>query len=217
MRNLIRKFLYEHIDKEIVKEGMDSVVRRRVNFNNVEKILDKIKVVAFRKDEPPQNSILVTIERALYDIMPVGFEEDGTEYFRVWDSIKDYLKITYGESLKQYFEKRQRDLEEDKNPLGIRYLFVKHDKNYRADWRGFEEEFDSFDSMITKYGNLIDVNWDTIKQKLNDINDYPDPIKQGRHKSRPLMIFDVGDMGPDAGYKFSIVKQIPSKNKEKKG
>jgi hypothetical protein len=60
----------------------------------------------------------------------------------------------------------------DKNPLGIKYIFVKHDKPYyNSGWRGFADGFGSFDDMITKYGNWVDVDWDEIKKKLDSINE----------------------------------------------
>jgi hypothetical protein len=108
----------------------------------------------------------------MYDVMPTEFEDYGDEYHKVWDEIKKYLKNNYTEQLTQYFEKRQRDADEEKNPLGIKYIFVKHDKPYyNSGWRGFADGFDSFDDMITKYGNWVDVDWDEIKNKLDNINE----------------------------------------------
>lgn len=202
--------------KRILREEISSLLRRRINFSNIENILKKIRVGVFRKDEPTENSVLATIQRALYDIMPEGFEDDDEEYFKVWDEIKQYLKDTYSDELTQYFEKRQRDAEEDTNPLGIKYIFVKHDKPYYVSgWSGFADGFKSFDEMITKYGNYVDVDWDEIKKKLDNINDYPEPTYADTMNSRPLRISSIGDEGNNWGYNFSVIKQIPKKNIDK--
>ena len=202
--------------KKVLKEEISSLLRRRINFSNIENILKKIRVGVFRKDEPTENSVLATIQRALYDIMPEGFEDDDEEYFKVWDEIKQYLKDTYSDELTQYFEKRQRDAEEDTNPLGIKYVFVKHDKPYYVSgWSGFADGFKSFDEMITKYGNYVDVDWDEIKKKLDNINDYPEPTYADTMNSRPLRISSIGDEGNNWGYNFSVIKQIPKKNIDK--
>jgi hypothetical protein len=148
--------------------------------------------------------------------MPKGFEEDDEEYFKVWDEIKDYLKDNYTDELREYFEKRKKDTEEDTNPLGIKYIFVKHDKPYYVSgWRGFADGFDSFDEMLTKYGDYVDVDWDEIKNKLDKINDYPETTFADTMNSRPLRISSIGDEGNTWGYNFSIIKQIPKDNLDK--
>ena len=197
--------------KKVLKEEISSLLRRRLNFGNIDSILKKIKVQAFRKDEPIENSIIATIQKALYDIMPEGFEDNDEEYFKVWDEIKDYLKDNYTDELREYFEKRKKNAEEDKeNSRGEKYIFVKHDKPYYVSgWSGFAEGFNSFDEMITKYGNWVNVDWDEIKNKLDKINDYPEPTFSNTMNSRPLRISSIGDEGNRMGYNFSIIKQIP--------
>jgi hypothetical protein len=197
--------------KKVLKEEISSLLRRRLNFGNIDSILKKIKVQAFRKDEPIENSIIATIQKALYDIMPEGFEDNDEEYFKVWDEIKDYLKDNYTDELREYFEKRKKNAEEDKeNSRGEKYIFVKHDKPYYVTgWSGFADGFNSFDEMITKYGHYVDVDWDEIKNKLDKINDYPEPTFSNTMNSRPLRISSIGDEGNRMGYNFSIIKQIP--------
>jgi hypothetical protein len=107
-------------------------------------------------------------------------------------------------------------VDEDKNSLGIKYIFVKHDKPYyNSGWRGFAEGFDSFDDMITKYGNWIDVDWVEVKQKLDNIKDFPENTFTGRYNSAPLRISRTGDEGNTWGYNFSVVKSIPKENLDK--
>lgn len=198
--------------KKILNEEISSLLRRRLNFDIIEKSLNKNKIAAFRKNEPPRNSILATIQQALYDIMPNGFEDDDTEYYKVWDEIKQFLKDNYTESLTQYFEKRQKDLEQDTNELDFRYIFVKHDKPYNQNWSGFADGFDSYDEMLTKYGNWVDVDWDQIKLKLDDIKLFPFGDSGYRANSIPLRISNIGDEGNKWGYNFSVIKSIPQNN-----
>jgi hypothetical protein len=197
--------------KKVLKEEISSLLRRRLNFGKIDSILKKIKIAAFRKNEPIENSITATIERALYDLMPEGFDDDNEEYYKVWDEIKQYLMDNYSDELKEYFEKRKKDAEEENtNSKGEAYIFVKHDKPYgNRDWRGFAEGFKSFDDMITKYGNWVDVDWDEVKKKLDSINEYPESTYSNTMNSRPLRIKSIGDEGNRMGYNFSIIKSIP--------
>ncbi len=202
--------------RRILREELTPSVRRRIKFNDIERIIDNRKIEKFLKNQDIEKSVDNTIHSVMYDIMPDGFEDDDTKYYEVWDEIKKYLKNNYTEQLTQYFKKRQRDADEDKNPLGIKYIFVKHDKPYEnSGWRGFADGFNSFDDMITKYGNWVEVDWDEIKKKLDNINDYPVQTYTNTMNSRPLRISSVGDEGNGWGYNFSIIKQIPSENLNK--
>ena len=206
MKDLIRK---------ILREELTNPIRRRIDFSKIDSIIKKHRIGSFQKEEPTELSTAITrtIHKAMYDIMPREFEDYGDEYHKVWDEIKQYLKDKYGEELRQYFEKRRRDADEDKNPLGIKYIFVKHDKPYsNSGWRGFADGFDSFDEMITKYGDWVDVDWDEVKKKLDNINYYPEPTFMDTMNSRPLKISSAGDEGNTWGYNFSIIKQAPKDN-----
>jgi hypothetical protein len=204
MRDLIRK---------ILREELTPSVKRRIKFDNIEKILNKSKLYNFKKDEPIEDSIKATIHHAMYEIMPDGFEDDDTKYYEVWDGIKKFINDNYAEELTQYFEKRQRDAEdEEKNAPGVMYTFVKHDKPYYTNnWAGFSESFKSFNDMITKYGSWVNVDWDEVKNKLDNINEYPPSIYQDRQYSRPLLLSKIGDEGNKSGYNFSVIKSIPNR------
>ena len=197
--------------KQLLKEELSSSLKRRLNFVEIDKIINRQKVEKYQKNNPIEDSIDSTIHVAMYDIMPREYDDlDTVEYYKFWDSIKDYLKNKYTKELRQYFEKRRRDAEEDVTS-GIKYIFVKHDKSYNnSGWRGFADGFNSFDDMITRYGNMVDVDWDEIKKKLDNINDYPVPTYTDTMNSRPLRISSIGDKGNDWGYNFSIIKQISS-------
>jgi hypothetical protein len=202
--------------KKILREELTPSVRRRLNFTDIERIIDNRKIEKFLKNQDIEKSVQNTIHSVMYDVMPTEFEDYGDEYHKVWDEIKEYLRNNYTEQLTQYFEKRQRDADDEKNPLGIKYIFVKHDKPYyNSGWRGFADGFDSFDDMITKYGNWVDVDWDEIKNKLDNINNYPEPTYANTMNSRPLRISSIGDKGNGWGYNFSIIKQIPKDNVDK--
>jgi hypothetical protein len=204
MKDLIRR---------ILREQLNPSIRRRIKFDEIDKIVKRTMVSNFVKNERIEKSIGSTIKSVMYDIMPNGFEDDDTEYYKVWDELKGFIRQKYIDELRQYFEKRQKDVDEDKNPLGIKYIFVKHDKPYyNSGWRGFADGFNSFDEMITKYGSYVDVDWDEIKRKLDTINDYPVETFNNTRNSYPLRISNIGDEGNNWGYHFSIIKQIPEDN-----
>jgi hypothetical protein len=204
MKDLIKKILREHITPSM---------RRRINFDEIDKIVQKKMVSNFKKNRGIDECVDITIDRVLMDIIPEGFEDDELQFDKIWHELKSFLRKKYADELRQYFEKRQRDVDEDKNPLGIKYIFVKHDKPYlNSGWQGYQSVFDSFDDIITKYGSWVDVDWDEIKNKLDNINYYPEPTFMGTMNSRPLRISSAGDEGNDWGYNFSIIKQVPKDN-----
>jgi hypothetical protein len=191
----------------IINEDLSTSIRRRSKFGDIDKLINTVKVKSFKKNEPVENSVRTAILSLLYSLMPNGFNDDGEKHFKVWDEIKTYLNNKYGEELKQYFEKRQRDVDQEKKD--VKYIFVKHDKSYYdMGWRGFASTFDSFNDLLTKYGDWVNVDWDEIKNKLDKINDYPENKFDGTMDSRPLRISNIGDEGNDWGYNFSIVKKI---------
>jgi len=216
--NVVTNMSQKETIRRILREELTKPIRRRIDFSKIDSIIKKHRTGSFQKEEPTELSTAITrtIHKAMYDIMPREFEDYGDEYHKVWDEIKQYLKDKYGEELRQYFEKRRRDADEDKNPLGIKYIFVKHDKPYsNSGWRGFADGFDSFDEMITKYGDWVDVDWDEVKKKLDNINYYPESTFTNTMNSRPLKISSAGDEGNTWGYNFSIIKQIPKDNVDK--
>jgi len=202
MKDLIRR---------IIREELTPLVRRRLNFGDIDKLLNLYKIGAFKKNQPIEDSVSTVITQVMYKVMPDNFEDDTTKYYKVWDEIKEYITDNYSEELTQYFEKRQRDAEEEeRSSTGETYIFVKHDKPYgNRDWRGFAEGFNSFDEMITKYGDWVDVDWDEVKNKLDSINEYPEDTFSGTMNSRPLRIKSIGDEGNTWGYNFSIIKSMP--------
>ena len=184
----------------IISEELSPSIRRRLNFNNAQKEYNGIKISSFKKGQPIKDSVEKAIYDLVYSVVPYGFDEDieggDEEYNKIINKLFEYFKNQYGEDLKQYYEKRQKDSEQEKED--VKYIFVKHDKSYYdSGWRGFEAGFDSFNDLLTKYGSWVDVDWDEVKRKLDDINDYPDNTFTGSMNSRPLRISSIGDEGND--------------------
>ena len=188
----------------VIAEDIPSAkLRRRVKTNDIDRLVRKYKSIYFRKDEPVEKSIDGVINRVVDEMIPYSLHDEVSdqELNNLSDYLKDYLYGIYKDELTKYYENRQaeRDKEEDE---GILYLFQKHNK----DGSGFTDSFYGFDDLLTKYGSWLEVDWDEIKRKLDDINDYPEKKWNGSF-SRPLRISTAGDPGNDWGYNFSITKQ----------
>ena len=78
MRDLIKK---------ILREELTPSIRRRLNFNDIERIIDNRKIEKFLKNQDIDKSVHNTIHSVMYDIMPDGFEDDDTKYYKVWDEM----------------------------------------------------------------------------------------------------------------------------------
>jgi hypothetical protein len=200
----------------ILREETKLSIRRRVNFAEIDKSVKNRMVSNFKKNRNIQKSIDSTIDRVLDDIIPDDLNNEML-YHKFWHELRSFLRQKYTDDLRQYFEKRQKAADQENNEMGYRNIFVKHDKPYSVGggWKGFSEGFDSFDDMITKYGNWIDVNWDEVKQKLDNIKDFPENTFTGRYNSAPLRISRAGDEGNTWGYNFSVIKSIPKENIDK--
>ena len=186
----------------IISEDIpSSQLRRRIKTNDIDRLVRKYKPVYFKKDEPVEKSVDGVITRVADVMIPYSVDVSDEEFDNLSDYLKDYLYGIYKDELTKYYENRQaqRDKEEDE---GILYLFQKHHK----DGSGFTDSFYGFDDLLTKYGSWLEVDWDEIKRKLDDINEYPEKKWNGDF-SRPLRISSAGDPGNDWGYNFSITKQ----------
>jgi hypothetical protein len=78
--------------KKILREELTPSVRRRLNFNDIERIIDNRKIEKFLKNQDIEKSVHNTIHSVMYDVMPTEFEDYGDEYHKVWDEIKKYLR-----------------------------------------------------------------------------------------------------------------------------
>jgi hypothetical protein len=202
--------------KRILREEFNQSIRRRVKFGEIDKFVKRNMVSNFKKDEPIEYSINSTINDVVNEAMFGVFVDDDADYHKLRNELRSFIKEKYTDDLRQYFERRQKEVDQENNEMDFKYIFVKHDKPYmQGNWRGFQEGFDSFDDMITKYGGWIDVDWDEVKQKLDSIKNFPENTFTGRYNSAPLSISKVGDEGNTWGYNFSVIKSIPKENVDK--
>tara|TARA_B110000503_G_scaffold140733_2_gene232375 strand:+ start:869 stop:1519 length:651 start_codon:yes stop_codon:yes gene_type:complete len=206
--------------KKVIKEGVDNLsnvtmptyLRRRVKVNDISTSINRNKIRSFRIDNV-KGSIKNTIQKSINDIIPFDMDEiDNEDFNKDYDffvkELKKYLIEIYTKELTLYFEKRQMDSDAESNQTDVKYIFSKHSGPYGGE--GFSKIFNSFNEMINSYGDWVDVDWDDIKSKLNNIVDYPEPTFTGKYNSRPLRISNAGDEGNDWGYNFSVIKQIPT-------
>ena len=100
--------------KRILKEEIEisKFLRRRIDFNNLDNIVDETKVDNFREDLRITYSIKNTILAVLYKIMPEedSITHDSEVYYEVWDGLKLYLMDRYYDELYKYFERRKQEL-----------------------------------------------------------------------------------------------------------
>ena len=98
--------------KRILKEQIEisKFLRRRIDFDNIDNIVDEEKVDNFREDLRIIYSIKNTILAVLYKIMPEedNITDDNEVYFKSWDEVKLYLMDRYYDELYKYFERRKQ-------------------------------------------------------------------------------------------------------------
>lgn len=103
--------LQEHIRKVIREEtSIPLFIRRRVNFDNLDNIVDIIKDRSFNEYLDTRNYLIKnTIASVLEVIMP---EEDSITddetYYEIWDEVRLYLMDRYYDELYKYFERRKQ-------------------------------------------------------------------------------------------------------------
>ena len=194
----------------VLNEDLDKDIKRRIDFAKMDNLVEKFK------DEVIDYDGVYTMERMAYALSrKVTDELLGSRELRkfdnqqVFDELVKFIYDIYGKELKAYFldqiVKHRQELEKK-----INYVFVKHDKPYYDKWEGFSEGFNSFVSLVSKFGDWVKgVDWDEVKSKLDNINDYPEPTFTGFYHSRPIRILSSGDEGNNWGYNFSIVKSVP--------
>ena len=100
--------------KRILKEEVEisQFLRRRIDFDNLDNIVDEAKVNNFREDLRITYSIKNTILSVLYKIMPEedSITYDNEVYYEVWDELKLYITDRYYDELYKYFERRKQGL-----------------------------------------------------------------------------------------------------------
>lgn len=83
----------------------------------------------------------------------------------------------------------------------FRYAFIKDSRGL-----GFTEYYDTMDDLIKKRGNWIDVDWNLIKNKIEDINDFPNNHFTGWHGSKKILIKKIEKDGNKSEVKYYIQK-----------
>jgi hypothetical protein len=197
------QLLEEDSDNNLTKNEK-TYCKRRISLGDYDMLMTKRKLTAFTPnhsvDSHVGNTINLFIEDSLREDMP------DEEYLKCYYFLKDYFYGVYEDELTEYFE-HKKEKYDNRVPSRERYIFVKHDKPYEiSGWRGFTESFDYYDDLVNKFGTWIDVDWDKIKDKLDNMDDYR---KEGEwFYGRPLRIKNIGDEGNRWGYNFSIIKMI---------
>jgi hypothetical protein len=197
----------DQVLKETINEqAIPSYIKRRVDLKNVDKLIAKHKLTSFVPKMSLYYMVEKTIVSVLGDIIPEDFSDE--DYIDCYDNLKPYLFKIYGDDLTEYFKDRKEKYD-NRLPSKEKYTFVKHDKPYEiSGWAGFTESFDYFDDLVNRFGTWVDVDWDEIKNKLDNIKDYPEGAFTKWASSRPLRIKSINDEGNTWGYNFSIIKSI---------
>lgn len=113
------------LQKNIREEtSMSSFLRRRIDFNNLDNLIDDAKEENFWEDLKITYSIENTILSVLYKIMP---EEDSITkdigiYYKIWDELKLYLTDRYYDELYRYFEKKKQMMDLQENITRIKEM-----------------------------------------------------------------------------------------------
>jgi hypothetical protein len=169
------------------------------------------------KNTPIGGSVEKTIRQVANEVFPDEMTyANHADADEDWNGLLKFLYDQYGEELTQYFEKRQENYDNEQNPLEYKYVFAKHDGPYGGvRTRGFSASFDNYDDLVTKYGNWVNVDWNEIKNKLDNIKDFPVETYTHYKHSYPIRISNAGDEGNNWGYHFSVIKSIPRENVDK--
>jgi hypothetical protein len=83
----------------------------------------------------------------------------------------------------------------------FKYVFI---KDYNG--KGFSESFKTMDELIKKRGHWLDVDWKSIKNKIDNINSFPNNTFTGWYGSNRILIKKAGEDGNNWGYNFYIQK-----------
>jgi hypothetical protein len=89
----------------------------------------------------------------------------------------------------------------NENVEEFRYTFIKDLKG-----SGFSESFKTMDELIQKYGDWVEVDWESIKNKVDNITNYPNNKYTGWFASDRIRIKLAGEEGNNWGYNFYIQK-----------
>ena len=185
LRQIIKKVLRE----ETIPS---SDIRRRVNISLDDNTLNELKKVSLRmlsREISDVNHIVNDSVKWVAEEM-VPYDEDyDDEYDGYVNGITPVLKEKFEKDIIEYITKVMDTLN---GPDTHMYTFKKHSERYGGS--GFSTTFDTWDSLLKKYGYWMPLEWDEVKRKL-------DSMDEGT-----LLISSPGEPTNAMGYYFSIKK-----------
>jgi hypothetical protein len=194
----------------VLNEDLDKSIIRRIDFAQMDNLVKELKNEVIDYDGVYTfETMAYALSRKVANELLSEKELRKFDNQQVFDELVKSINDIYGKELKAYFldqiVKHREELEKK-----INYVFVKHDKPYYDKWRGFSEGFNSFVSLVSKFGDWVKgVDLDEIKRKLDNIDYYPENTFTGYYESRPVMVLSKYDDLNNSGYYFSIVKRVP--------
>jgi len=75
-----------------------------------------------------------------------------------------------------------------------------------CDGSGFTQPFDSMGALIERFGSWIEVDWNEITKRVDEVNSFPNDTFTGSYGSNDILIKKRGEEGNDWGYDFFIIK-----------
>jgi hypothetical protein len=194
----------------VITEDLDKSIIRRIDFAQMDNLVKELKNEVIDYDGVYTfETMAYALSRKVANELLSEKELRKFDNQQVFDELVKSINDIYGKELKAYFldqiVKHREELEKK-----INYVFVKHDKPYYDKWQGFSEGFNSFVSLVSKFGDWVKgVDLDEIKRKLDNIDYYPENTFTGYYESRPVMVLSKYDDLNNSGYYFSIVKRVP--------
>lgn len=194
----------------VITEDLDKDIKRRIDFAQMDNLVKELKNEVIDYDGVYTfETMAYALSRKVANELLSEKELRKFDNQQVFDELVKSINDIYGKELKAYFldqiVKHREELEKK-----INYVFVKHDKPYYDKWQGFSEGFNSFVSLVSKFGDWVKgVDLDEIKRKLDNIDYYPENTFTGYYESRPVMVLSKYDDLNNSGYYFSIVKRVP--------
>lgn len=175
------------------EQKIPDYIKRRIDLSKIDEIVKKAKLRYFHELTTKEN-ITSAINFILGFIIPDNLDED--EWDTIMKVLTPILYLKYGESLEKYF-KDKREEHNTREKSDTKYSFIKHDKPLgEIGWRGFSESFEYFDDLLSKYSTWVEVDWDEVKRKLDNMD-----------SDGAIRIANIGDDNNRWGYNFSIYKK----------
>ena len=182
------------IIKRVLREEtvLPPSVRRRMGISLDDDTLNELKKASLRmlsREIFDINDIVNDSVKWVAEEM-VPYDEDyEDEYDNYVDVLIPVLKEKFEKDIIEYITEFMGTLN---GPDTHMYVFKKHSERYGGN--GFSTTFDTWDSLLKKYGYWMPLEWDEVKRKL-DSKDELD-----------LLISSPGEPTNTMGYYFSIKK-----------